>query len=137
MRYEKSCGALVFRRAEPNVEVLLLKHRAGHWDFPKGHVEEGESEQDTALREVLEESGLTVRLEDRGFREVIRFSPYPGCEKDVVYFIAFWESGELRPQPEEISRAAWLSPKAALERITYQNARNLLLKALAHLEAGA
>ena len=135
MRYEKSCGALVFRRASQGLEVLLLKHRAGHWDFPKGHVEAGESEQETALREVLEESGLVVKLEDTGFREVIRFSPFPGCEKDVVYFLAFLQSGELTPQPEEISRAAWLSPAEALERITYQNARNLLLKALARLDA--
>ena len=66
MRYEKSCGALVFRRASQGLEVLLLKHRAGHWDFPKGHVEAGESEQETALREVLEESGLTVKLEVSG-----------------------------------------------------------------------
>lgn len=124
----------MFRRADRDLEVLLLKHRAGHWDFPKGHVEEGESEQETALREVLEESGLTVKLEDTGFREVIRFSPYAGCEKDVVYFIAFLESGVLTPQPEEISRAAWLRPREALERITYQNARNLLLNALSHME---
>ncbi len=133
MRYEKSCGALVFRNTDRGLEVLLLKHRAGHWDFPKGHVEKGESEQETALREVLEESGLTVKLDEGNFRQVIRFSPYPGCEKDVVYFIAFWQSGELVPQPEEISRAGWFSPKEALERITYQNARDLLLKALVHL----
>jgi 8-oxo-dGTP pyrophosphatase MutT (NUDIX family) len=133
MRYEKSCGALVFRRAGQGLEVLLLQHRGGHWDFPKGHMEPGESERETALREVLEESGLTVRIEDESFRELIRFSPYPGCQKDVVYFIAFLESGELRPQPEEIAGAGWFGPQQASERITYQNARDLLLKALSHL----
>ena len=134
MRYEKSCGALVFRRAGQGLEVLLLQHRGGHWDYPKGHVEPGESERETALREVLEESGLTVRIEDESFREVIRFSPYPGCEKDVVYFIAFLVSGDLKPQPEEIAKAGWFNTREALERITFQNARNLLLKALAHMD---
>ncbi len=134
MRYEKSCGALVFHLDGQARKVLLLQHKAGHWDFPKGHVEVGESEQETAMREVLEESGLSIRLEEGGFREVIRFSPYPGCEKDVVYFIGFWQSGDLRPQPEEIAKAAWFSPGEALERITFQNARDLLLKALTHLD---
>lgn len=133
MRYEKSCGAIVFREAEKSHEILLLKHKAGHWDFPKGHVEEGESEQQTALREVMEESGLVVKILDNGFRRVIHYSPYPGCVKDVVYFIARYESGELKIQTEEISGALWASPGEALEMISYQNARELLADALSYL----
>ena len=88
MREEKSCGAIVFRCPADKLEVLLLKHRNGHWDFPKGHVEPGESEQETALREVREESGLTVEIAGAGFRQLIRYSPARDSMKDVVFFIA-------------------------------------------------
>ena len=55
MIQEKSCGAIVCRRHHGNLEILLIKHiNSGHWSFPKGHVEEGESETETAAREVRE-----------------------------------------------------------------------------------
>ena len=60
IKREKSCGVLVLRRQEDELYVVLLRHRfGGHWSFPKGHVEAGESERQTALREVREETGLT------------------------------------------------------------------------------
>ena len=69
LRKEKSCGALVYRIKNGELELLLLKHRfGGHWSFPKGHVEEGETEVETALREVHEETGLTIQLEDGSAR---------------------------------------------------------------------
>ena len=66
-QYEKSCGAVVFRAAEGVVQYLLVRGHEGFWGFPKGHVEAGESEQATALREIREETGLDVALVD-GFR---------------------------------------------------------------------
>ena len=60
MKREKSCGVLVLRQQVDELYVVLLRHRfGGHWSFPKGHVEAGESERQTALREVREETGLT------------------------------------------------------------------------------
>ena len=62
MKHEKSCGALVYRKHGDRTELLLIKHRfGGHWSFPKGHVELGENEFQTALREVKEETGLDVK----------------------------------------------------------------------------
>lgn len=58
MKYEKSCGAIVIEDGK----VLLVKHNAGHWDFPKGHVEEGETEFETAIREVKEETNIDIKL---------------------------------------------------------------------------
>lgn len=81
MKREKSCGVLVLRQQEEELYVVLLRHRfGGHWSFPKGHVEAGESERQTALREVREETGLTgIKLMD-GFRESVEYSPKPGVK---------------------------------------------------------
>ena len=80
MRTEKSCGAVVFRNKNDNIQVLLIRHlNGGHWAFPKGHVEKGETEEQTALREILEETGLAVELDNR-YRQVVSYSP----KKDVV-----------------------------------------------------
>ena len=56
---EKSCGAIVYRKYHGNTEILLIKHiNSGHWSFPKGHVERGETEVQTAHREILEETNI-------------------------------------------------------------------------------
>ena len=71
MKKEKSCGAVVYRMEDGSPEILLIKHRnGGHWAFPKGHVEKNETESETALREIQEETGLAVDL-DTGFRETV------------------------------------------------------------------
>jgi len=57
---EKSCGAIVYRRESGNVLYLIIQQKSRHWSFPKGHVERGESEKETALREIREETGLCV-----------------------------------------------------------------------------
>ena len=69
MRREKSCGAIVYREGHGQIELLLIKHRfGGHWSFPKGHMESGETEVQTALREVKEETGLSIQLEAIGLK---------------------------------------------------------------------
>ena len=65
MKYEKSCGAIVYRKSRDRIELLLIQNRyGGDWSFPKGHVEGEETEVQTALREVKEETGLDIQLED-------------------------------------------------------------------------
>lgn len=74
MPVEKSAGAIVFHR-EPGgkIEYLLLEHRAGHWNFPKGLIEKGEILQEAALRETTEETGLKKLKFINGFKETIRY----------------------------------------------------------------
>ena len=68
MKHEKSCGAVIFRKTRGKYAVLLIKNRyADFWSFPKGHVEPGENEYQTAIRETKEETGIDVKLEN-GFR---------------------------------------------------------------------
>ena len=61
-RVEVSCGAVVYTRRNGQLLFLLIQSLKGIWGFPKGHMEAGETETQTALREVLEETGVQVRL---------------------------------------------------------------------------
>ncbi len=129
MTMEKSCGALVFRRFHGNTELLLIKHaNGGHWSFPKGHVEPGETEEETALREIKEETGIDVII-DPSFREVISYSPKKDTQKDVIYFIARAQNYDYTPQEEEISQIKWVEINRAHTILTYDNDKQLVNKA--------
>lgn len=130
MKREKSCGALVYRIKNDNVELLLLRHRAGgHWSFPKGHVEPGENEIQTALREVHEETGLDISLLD-GFRETVEYYPKPNVKKLVVYFLGTSDiKQEAHRQEKEISEIIWTSIDNAQNMVTFKNDKNLIVSA--------
>ena len=126
MRREKSCGALVYRTKNGEIELRLLKHRfGGHWSVPKGHVEEGESEVETALREVWEETGLHIALEE-GFRQSVEYYPRPNIRKQVVYFLGYADDDRTRRQEEEISEIRWTPLKSAHREVTFRNDKNLI-----------
>lgn len=129
MSYEKSCGAVVFRKYHGNTELLLIKHSAGgHWSFPKGHVEAGETEQQTALREVMEETHIDVDL-DPTFREVVTYSPKRDVKKDVIYFLGRAKNFDYIPQEEEIAQIKWVEINLAHSFLTYDNDKQLVNKA--------
>jgi len=126
MTKEKSCGALVYRKQGEDIQMLVLRHKmGGHWSFPKGHVEKGETETQTALREVLEETGLSIQLMD-GFREMVSYSPRPGVSKDVVYFLGYAEDSRTVMQEEEISEIRWVNLGGIGNYLTYDNDRMLI-----------
>lgn len=104
MRREKSCGAVIFREEAGGREYLVLHSTQGHTTLCKGHVEGDETEHETAVREIMEETGLRVDFVD-GFRADIAYSPRPGVDKDVVFFLAR-RSGERWPA----SPRRWRTP---------------------------
>ena len=128
-KYEKSCGVVVFHQKEEQVKVLLVHHNQGHWGIPKGHMEQNEKEEETAIREVLEETGITVALLE-GFREVIHYCPYQKVEKDVVFFIGKATKEEIKVQEEELIEALWVDMEKSLDRITYQEEKEVMKKAI-------
>lgn len=135
LRHEKSCGALIFRGERDSLEFLLLKSRfGGHWSFPKGHMELGESEVQTALREVREETGLSIQLLD-GFRQCVEYYPKPNIKKQVVYFLGSITdpSAVPVPQKEEVSELKWMNFQEAFRVVTFKNDRKLLDKAIEFL----
>jgi len=134
MKYEKSCGALVYRRTEAGYELLMIRHKFGdHWSFPKGHVEHGESERQTAQREVKEETGVSIRIRD-GFRESVHYSPKPNIRKQVVYFLAEALNEDVQMQEEEISEIRWAALDTAFKIVSFENDRRLISKARVCLE---
>lgn len=133
MRREKSCGAVIFTQENTERNYLVLHSTLGHTTLCKGHVEGEETEHETAVREIMEETGLTVDFTD-GFREVITYSPKPGVVKDVVFFLARLSGGTLTCQPEEVADARFLPFEEALGALTHPSDRDILRKAHAFLE---
>lgn len=115
---EKSCGAIVHRTGKNGREYLLIRHNGGHWSFPKGHVEENESEEQTAYREILEETGLMTAI-DSSFRKIVTYSPKNGVMKDVIFFLAHPTGGKEHAQEEEIAQLGWFSYQDSLDTITF------------------
>lgn len=129
MVFEKSCGAIVYRRHHGNLEILLIKHvNSGHWSFPKGHVESGETEEETALREIKEETGIDVII-DSTFRETVTYFPRKDTQKVVVYFLAKAKNFEYVPQEEEIAQIKWVDIGYATSVLTYENDKTIVNKA--------
>ena len=133
MKYEKSCGAVVFRLIDGEWNALLIRHAKGkHTSFPKGHVEQNESEKQTAEREIREETGLSVCVDTR-FRAQNRYLTRPNVQKLVIFFAAVSSQGALVPQPEEISEANWFPVDEAENRLTYERDRKILRSAYEYI----
>ena len=134
MLHEKSCGAIVYRRFHGNIEILLIKHiNSGHWSFPKGHVEGDETELETARREIKEETGLDVIL-DQTFRETVSYSPKRDTQKIVVYFLALARNYDFVPQEEEIAEIRWVDIIRATHMLTSENDKTIVNKARAAIK---
>ncbi|MDO8463457.1 MAG: NUDIX domain-containing protein [bacterium] len=135
MSYEKSAGAIIYkvkrdgRRVEPF--FLLLRYPGGYWEFARGHVEDGEREHATALREIREETGLTELRFLRGFREKYRFHfkrSGKSVAKDAVLYLA--EATRWNVQvSEEHDGYVWASYREAMVHLNFENAKQVLRKA--------
>ncbi|MBQ8340386.1 MAG: NUDIX domain-containing protein [Clostridia bacterium] len=133
MIWEKSCGALVVRREGEQYYILMIRHKAGgHRSFPKGHMEAGESEYATALREVMEETSSRVAILS-DFRATVSYSPTPGVMKEVVYFLAFTTAAEIRPRAGEIAEVEWVPLEEAEGCLTHENDKTVFRSAMERL----
>ena len=123
--YESSCGAVIFHDIKGEVRYLLIKNkRSAHWGFPKGHIERGETKEQTALREVQEETGLRVKLIE-GFSCLSKYR----VEKTVTIFAATTPSTVIHMQKEEIEDYIWLTYDRALSLLRFDNDKSILIAA--------
>lgn len=128
MIFEKSCGAVIYTEHNEKRWYLIEQMRKGHHSICKGHVEGDESEHQTAAREIMEETGLTVKFVD-GFRETIAYSPYENCRKTVVFFLAKADSTDVTAQEAEVSEINWYPFEEAVTILDFNSDREVLQKA--------
>jgi 8-oxo-dGTP pyrophosphatase MutT (NUDIX family) len=155
MSLEKSSGAVVFHKKGGEIYYLLLHYESGHWDFPKGHIEKGESLKGTARREIKEETGLKDIRFIEGFKEHIKYFYRPFYDRkekgkktekikrnlnkswskidNIVFKIVTFFLVETKKDNVKISWEhqgyEWLPFQEALSRITFKNSKEVLRKA--------
>lgn len=138
MKYEKSCGAIVLRKENKDTDEMYLlvirQYAGGQISFPKGHVESDETEKMTAEREVFEETAVKIKIE-HDFRETVKYSPMPGVEKEVVYFIAFTDIKKTLPRKNEIAEAFWIPLSEAEHQLSHDNDKRVLSEAVKFISA--
>lgn len=142
MPVERSAGAVVYRIEKKEPKFLLIQHpdsrdaktgkmRPGHWDFPKGHIEKGETTEDAARREVKEETGISNVEIIQGFKETTKYFIKIGEEKRmkfVAFFLAETKSPRIKISYEH-QNFTWLNFEDAYKKLTYRNAKSVLQKA--------
>ena len=127
--YEKSCGAVVFYRGKNKVNLLLVKNSNGrYWSFPKGHLEKDESEKETAIREIKEETNLDIKI-CGDFREISEYCPFGKIRKRVVFFLAQAFTENVKIQESEIDCFTWVDIQQARKLCTYENDLRIIDKA--------
>lgn len=132
MIQEHSYGIIPLQKVGEGWQVLLVCHHAGHWGFPKGHGNEGEEPDETAQRELFEETGLTVSLYlfDEPLEDRYRFRSSSGwVGKTVSYFVAEVE-GNIVLQSSEIIDSRWVKLQEADKHLTFPEAKALVKKVI-------
>lgn len=127
---EKSCGAILYQReADGGIRYLIVETRGGHVSFPKGHVEDGENELETARREIWEETGVRDVTFRDGFRVTYAYKTPSGNPKDVIYYLAEFHADALERQEAEIGKI-WVVPfEEAVELVNTPVERSFLAMA--------
>ena len=130
--YENSCGAIVFN--ENTEKILLVKMHNGNWGFPKGHIEKDETKEETAIREVLEETNVRIKIIP-DFEREIKYIPNEKTIKKVTIFMGITQDEEVTVDTFEIEDFKWCTYEEALKLVTYklqkdvlENARKVFIK---------
>ena len=129
LKHEKACGCIII----DDKKVLLIYQKNGFWGFPKGHVEENETEYETALREVKEETNLEVEIINQK-RYKMEYITHNNIFKEVILFIAKPITTDLKVQEEEVEEARWVSFDEVFDILDYSNSKELFKEVLKDLK---
>jgi len=135
MPVEKSAGAVVFRRENNEIKYLLIQYTWGHWEFPRGLVEKGESLEDTARREIEEEVGIEDIKFIPGFKEWFKFFfrlKGKNIMKIATFLLAKTKTKKVKLSFEH-KDYVWSEYDEALDKLTFKNSKEILRKANAFL----
>ena len=128
---ERSCGAIVYTREGNCIKYVIVRSKEGIYGFPKGHMEGMESETETALREILEETGVRVQLID-GFKTEVSYSFIRNGEKrlkHIVYFLGEYSDQTPVAQKSELSSLHLMDLSTAISMLQYEDSKRLLREA--------
>lgn len=133
IKTQVSSGGVVFRKTAGEIEIALVAVKGGTvWCLPKGIVERGEKPEQTAVREVREETGLTGRalekIGDISYWYYVK-DDNAKCRKTVHFYLMEFESGSTTDHNWEVDAAEWFSLDRALEKVSYRGDREIVLKA--------
>lgn len=133
IKIEVSSGGVIFRKRDDKIEVALVAVKDGKvWCLPKGLIEKGEDERQTAVREVMEETGLTGRIIDKigdvSYWYYIKDENIR-CKKTVHFYLLEFISGDTREHSWEVDRAEWFEIDDALRMLSYKDEREIMNKA--------
>lgn len=128
MNHERSCGAVLFTVRDGVPLYVLVQEN--YYGFPKGHMEAGETERKTAIREIREETGVDATIIG-DFRKVDHYllKYKQDTEKTVVYFLAYFENQEIRFQKEELNGAVLVPFEEAIRLVTHVRLKRVLREA--------
>ncbi len=121
LRKEKSCGCIIIK---DNKVLLVYEKNRNFWGFPKGHMENGENEIATALREVKEEVGLDVEIDEEK-RYTLNYIIRDEIDKTTVLYIARPKNDKVIMQESEIGNVKWCSYEEALNTLTFDNSKEM------------
>jgi len=130
---EFSAGGIVIKRHGGNLQVLLIKDSYGHWTWPKGKIEEGESTAEAAVRELGEETGLRAVEILKEIDKTEYFYRLKGrliFKTVYIYLLRSLKEEKLKIQTAEIQAGSWFSTEEALERVDYKGSKKILKKAI-------
>jgi bis(5'-nucleosidyl)-tetraphosphatase len=136
LRNEISCGALVYCIENQDIKFLLLQHSQGHWDFPKGNNEKGETYLETTRREIKEETGICDIVFIDRFEKEISYKYRRENEKiskKVIYFLAETKDRDVVLSSEHTD-FVWESYENALKKVTYKNSKEILTQGSSFLK---
>jgi 8-oxo-dGTP pyrophosphatase MutT (NUDIX family) len=131
MPVEKSAGAVVFRRENGKIKYLLIQYAWGHWEFPRGLIEKGETIEETAKREIKEEVGIEGLKFIPEFKEWFKFFfrlKGKNIMKIAIFLLAETTTKEVKLSFEH-KDFAWLKYEEASEKLTFKNSKKILEKA--------
>ena len=130
---EKSCGAVVYKKENDELLFLLVYQSNNHYSFPKGHIENDETEIECAKREIKEETNLDVNL-DTNFRYVITyFVESKNVYKDAIYFVATPTTSDLKNQEGEIIECTWNTYDEIISKLEFENIKEVFEKAYKYI----
>ncbi|MGM9969029.1 MAG: bis(5'-nucleosyl)-tetraphosphatase [Anaeroplasma sp.] len=127
MKKEYSCGAVLYTIENGNIFYVLVKEPNGSYGFPKGHRRYNETEQECAVREIHEETGIDATLIP-GYKRTIRYSLINKNIKEVTYFLASYINQDIKPLDNDILEANKYSLDTAISLLKFSQLKDILLE---------